>query len=107
MIDKNSIIYDSLSDEYHRNLQMQEQALNIINSSPKRSLQLVNRGKAQYYYLKYREGNKIQSLYIGEKSRSDVTEIKSAIAKRKKYVKILKELKVEEQWLVKTLQIRK
>ena len=106
-LDKNSIIYDSLSDEYRRNLQMQAQAKKIIASSPKGSIQSIKRGNKQYFYLKYRDGSKVRSLYLGEKSNPNIVVLIEQIEKRRKYQSVLNKLKAEEKWLEKAIKPEK
>ena len=105
MLNQNSIIYSSLMDEYRRNAQMQELSERIIEESPKGSMQRVERGSRSYYYLKYRDGAKVESSYLGLLDDNKAEEIRRQIEKRRKHEAILKDLKTEAKWLKRELHI--
>ena len=105
MLNQNSIIYGSLMDEYKRNKQMQELSKRIIEESPKGSIQRINRGSKSYYYLKYRDGAKVESKYLGALNEEEAEEICNQIEKRKKHEILLRKLKAEAKWLKRELCI--
>ena len=89
-----TVIYDTLKEEKQRNLEMQKTYVQEIESLPKGSIMTKTVSGKKYYYLKYRQGNKIKNDYIG-KDESVVAEILKEIEKRKYLQGVLKRLKLE------------
>ncbi|HOD93894.1 MAG TPA: hypothetical protein PL054_08470 [Clostridia bacterium] len=75
-------------------LVMKDRYIKQISSLPKGTLTVKKMGSGEYWYLKYREGKKIVTKYIGKIS-DKVVEIEKQIALRKTYERILKELEAE------------
>ena len=89
-----TVIYGMLQEEKQRNLQMQESYKKEIAGLRKGSISVKTVSGANYYYLKYRQGNKVKNDYIG-KDEKIVEEIKREIEKRKHLQGVLKRLKDE------------
>lgn len=75
-------------------LDLKDRYCSQISSLPKGTLTVKKLGGGEYWYLKYREGKKIITKYIGKISDS-VIEIEKQIALRKTLEKMLKELEAE------------
>lgn len=61
-----------------------------INASPKGTFRLRNIKGKLYYYLAYREGNKVKTKYYGKKAPKDLRE---GIAQRQNLIKKLSKIK--------------
>ena len=93
----NSVLKGVLEEELERNLQKQRVFSNELAKYPKGSLIVVKIHGDQYLYRKYRDGDKIASIYI-RPIKSD--EAKKAFEVRNKYIKLkqdIKDLKIEEK----------
>lgn len=100
-----SILKGVLEEELERNLQKQRVFSNEFSKFPKGSLVIVNIHGDQYLYRKYRDGNKVRSIYIGPIGSEDVL---NAYKEREKYIKLkqdIKDLKDEEIRLRKAIRI--
>lgn len=89
-----TVIYNTLKEEKQRNLEMQQTYMQEIAELRKGSIyEKVISGKT-YYYLKYRQGDKVKNDYIG-KDEETAAEVKREIERRKYLIGILKRLKQE------------
>lgn len=88
--------------ESQRNLLMQQDYQNKINLLPKGTIIRKRVGNNEYYYLKYRNGNKIVTDYIG-RDQNKVDEIRIEVEKRKHFEKMLSELKKENKLIAKLI----
>ena len=101
----NSILKGVLEEELERNIQKQRVFSNELKKYPKGSLVIVKIHDNQYVYRKYRDGNKIISIYIGPKESEDALK---AFENRNKYINLkrdLKDLKEEEKKLRKAIKV--
>ena len=89
-----TVIYGMLREEKQRNLEMQEAYKSEIESLRKGSISVKKISGKSYYYLKYRQGNKVKNDYIG-KDKLIVEDIKREIEQRKYLQKVLKRLRIE------------
>ena len=100
-----SVLKGVLEEELERNLQKQRVFSNELAKYPKGSLVVVKVHGDQYLYRKYRDDNKIVSIYVGPVKRE---EAKKAYADRDKYIKLkqgIRDLKEEEKKLRKAIEI--
>lgn len=65
-----------------------------MGSLPKGTLSVKKIGNNEYYYLKYRNGKKVVSDYVG-KEHNKIDEIRLQLERRKQIEEILKELSKE------------
>jgi len=86
--------------EAQRNLLMQQQYETKINQLPKGTIMIKKVGKHEYYYLKYRDGKKTVTDYLG-RDREKIEEVKGQIEKRKHFERMLAELKKEKEVIKK------
>ena len=99
-----SVVYGVLQDELDRNRRMQASYRKEINQLPKGSLYLRKIKLHQYYYLNYREDDKVISKYLGTCEAVEVEGLKQQITKRRHYEVLLKKLGKEETMLMKALR---
>ena len=100
-----SVLKGVLEEELERNLQKQKVFSNELAKYPKGSLVAVKVHGDRYLYRKYRDGEKIISVYVAP-ANSD--EAKKAYSDRDRYVKLkqdIKDLKEEEKKLRKAIAI--
>ena len=101
----NSVLKGVLEEELERNLQKQRVFSKELTKYPKGSLVVVKVHGDQYLYRKYRDGDRVVSIYIGPVSS---IEAKKAYEDRNKYIKLkqdIKDLKLEEKKLRKVVEI--
>lgn len=104
-IDMDSVLKGVLEEELERNLQKQRVFSNELAKYPKGSLVVVKVHGDQYLYRKFRDGNRIVSIYVGPVKSN---EAKKAYEDRDKYIKLrqdIKDLKEEEKRLRKAVEI--
>ena len=101
---KSTVIRGVLEEELERNGRMKKRYLDEIEQLPKGSVMLRKIGNQEYFYLKYRENNKVISKYIGQKTEIDIKEIKEKILKRKHIEGVIKNLSLEEKEILKALR---
>ena len=89
-----TVIYGVLKEEKERNLLMQVTYKHEIESLRKGSIITKKVSGKSYYYLKYRDGNKVKDEYIGP-DKAKMEEIALEIARRKHLQGVLKRLKAE------------
>lgn len=95
-----NLIIDTIIKEKIRIEYMLEHYRNIINDLPKGSLSEVNKNGQKYYYLKYREGKKVITKYLGK----DMGDMPSLIEKRKHTEAMIKSLENELRIAEKALE---
>ncbi len=93
------LITSIVKEEYERNQKMIDEYENLITELPKGTL-VVRKG---YYYLKYREGEKVFDKYVG-KDEGVILELKNKIALRKHCLEVLCKIKKENKAIQKILE---
>ncbi len=89
-----------IEKEEKRNKIMIERYSEELDSLPKGILKPKNINGKIYYYLVFRDGNKIISKYIG-KDEEKITLIKEQLSRRKQIQEILKKLSKEKNQIQK------
>ncbi len=89
-----------IEKEDNRNRIMIEKYSEELNSLPKGVLKPKNINGKIYYYLIFRDGNKIISKYIG-KDEEKINNIKEQLSRRKQIQEILKKLSKEKEQIQK------
>ena len=100
-----SVLKGVLEEELERNLQKQRVFSDELIKHPKGSLVIVKVHGDKYLYRKYRDGEKIVSVYIAP---TDSELAREAYEERDKYIKLkqdIKDLKEEEKRLRKSIEI--
>lgn len=98
-----TVIYGMLKEEKQRNLEMQEAYKHEIEALRKGSISEKTISGQTYYYLKYRQGDKVKNDYIG-KDKNIVEEIRHEVEKRKHLQGVVKRLKTEYQQISKIVK---
>jgi len=98
-----TVVYGMLQEEKQRNLEMQEACQGEIYSLPKGSIVVKNISGNSYYYLKYRQNDKIKTDYIG-KDENAADSVKRGIEKRKHLQGVLKRLRLEYKQICKIVK---
>ena len=101
----NTVIYGVLEEEKQRNLERQEITRQEIESLRKGTIVLRNISGKEYYYLRYRKGNKIKNDYIGKVcNKEKLDNIKYELEKRKYLLEVLRKLKLEYKQISKIVK---
>lgn len=89
-----------IEKELERNEKMIKEYEVELSKLPKGKLTIKKINSRSYYYLKFREGEKIITKYVG-KDNIDLTELYDQLDKRKHIEEMLKQLKSERKELEK------
>ena len=92
-----SVVLDAIKENLERNLYMQELYSKNMQSLRKGSLTVKNINGNEYYYLLYRDGEKVKTEYIGIKGKTDLKNIKKELKDRENYRTQILQLKKEER----------
>lgn len=95
-----SVLSLLIEKEECRNRNMISKYSKELASLPKGSINTKNKNGKNYYYLVFRDGQKVISRYIG-KDENQVAEIKEQLARRKQVQEILKKLEQERKQILK------
>ena len=95
-----NMIIDTILKEKIRIEYMLKRYCDMLEELPKGSLSESNKNGQKYYYLKYREGKKVVSKYLGK----DAGNIPSLIEKRKHTETMIKSLENELKIANKALE---
>lgn len=95
-----SMLASIVAKEEMRNKNMILQYTKELDELPKGSIRAKNVKGKIYYYLNYRDGDKVISKYIG-KDEEKLQDLRKQIERRIQIEKILKELKAERKEIVK------
>lgn len=95
-----SVLEDILEEEYERSARLIRLMEEEIASLPKGSVRTRRIGSRDYYYLNYREGDKVRSDYI---QISAVEEVRGKIARRKELQAALKEQRTSQRQIERAL----
>lgn len=95
-----SVLEDILEEEYERSARLIRLMEEEIASLPKGSVRTRRIGSRDYYYLNYREGDKVRSDYI---QMSAVEEVRGKIARRKELQAALKEQRTSQRQIERAL----
>ncbi len=95
-----NMIIDTILKEKTRIEYMLGRYRKIINELPKGSLSETNKNGQKYYYLKYRDGKRVVSKYLGK----DAGDMATLIEKRKHTEAMIKSLENELRIAEKALE---
>ena len=98
-----NIIKDSLKEELDRNRRAQHAYLAEHSQLPRGSVTNRKRGDRTYTYLKYREGDKVRTDYVGIAEQVE-SEIREQVDQRKELEAAIQRLKHEERFIKKALR---
>jgi hypothetical protein len=92
-----------LSEEKERNLNMQKNYSEEISALPRGSVTVKKIGNKKYCYLKYRQGEKFVSEYMGN-AHENAEHLLKLVEKRRHFEKMLRELKAEYKMICKVVK---
>lgn len=95
-----SVLENVLEEEYGRSLRLSQAMENELSSLPKGSIRERKIGEREYYYLNYREGDKVKSDYI---QADAVDELSKKIDRRRELKAALKEQEHSRKQIVRAL----
>ncbi|NLZ90937.1 MAG: hypothetical protein GX918_03350 [Clostridiales bacterium] len=98
-----SIIKNVLMEEFERLERMEKSYRDKVNKLPKGALIVKNINNRQYNYLVYRENQKVIQKYL-KLSDKEIEELKKKIEQRRKFEKILREIKKDYQIIKRALK---
>jgi len=86
-----AVLKEMFKEEKERLIKMKKFYMDKIMELPKGSIVFKKRGDKKYPYLIYRTGKKIKTDYL-KLNNDELKELKLNTNKRKKYLKLLKEI---------------
>jgi hypothetical protein len=95
-----SVIKSVIQEELERSVELQDFYSQAIEKLPKGSIVKKLIRNNTYFYLKFRNGNKVHMKYLG-KPGDEITKLEKQISERRAHEKTLKELKSEYKILLK------
>jgi hypothetical protein len=98
-----NVIYEMLAEEKKRNIKMQQAYRSELEKLPKGTICKKIIGNKAYFYLKYRQGKKIISKYVGKDSEQ-ISILIEKIKKRKYLENVIRELRAEYRTLCKVVK---
>lgn len=98
-----NIIKETLAEELERNERSQRVYRREIDLLPRGSVCVRSRGGRQYCYLKYREGDKTVTKYVGAAPLFE-RELREKVARRKTLEESLRRLRREQAFIEKALR---
>lgn len=102
-MDDINIIKDTLKEELDRNARSQRAYELECKKLPRGSVTLRVRGKKEYCYLRYREGSRTVTQYMGSAEAVE-DGLRKQVARRKELESVIKRLKREESFIRKALR---
>lgn len=101
------VIRGVLREELENSLRMQEKYREALIQMPRGSLIKKKRKENDYFYLAYRESpKKVKFSYLGKLSAKQIQEYQEKIEKRKRYNKLLRDLREQISYLQKVLHVK-
>ena len=99
MSEDREILLGQLKEIREKQTRLKEELLGI----PKGHVNVLYRNGKGYYYLTYRDGNKIRNDYLGPVGKTDLSNVFNDLKKREKHKASIRELKkVEKELKAKT-----
>ena len=86
-----TVLKDNLREELERSNLQERMALEVLEKSPKGYLIKKKINNKTYYYIQWRENNKIKSKYV---KKDQEQETKVLFAQKKRNKKIIKDSKI-------------
>lgn len=96
-------IIKDIETRLQNNLDQQNSLNQKIALLPKGHINVLYRNNKGYYYLTYRDKDKIKNQYLGPVGKCDLSDIMNQLTQRDKLTKELKHLKEQEKELRKIL----
>lgn len=98
------MIREMLEEELDRNTRAQEAYAAERDRLPKGSVTVKRRGGKAYCYLKYRDGSRIVTDYVGTAPKVEA-ELRAAVARRKEIEASIRQLRDERSYIERALAL--
>lgn len=95
-----SILDEVLEEEYERSVRLTRLMEVELEALPKGSVRTRRLGSHEYYYLNYRDGDKVKSDYI---PASEVDDVRGKVERRREIKAALKEQERSRRQIVRAL----
>lgn len=102
-MDETNIIKDTLIEELDRSVRSRRAYELECEKLPRGSMTVRQRGNKKYCYLKFRDGSRTVTEYVGAAERVQ-DELCRQITQRKELESVIKRLKREERFIEKALR---
>ncbi|MBN2657729.1 MAG: hypothetical protein JXR86_11770 [Spirochaetales bacterium] len=100
-----SVIHDVIKEEYNRLNSLLDMYDRKISECARGSLSVKKRGGHSYYYLAYRENQKVKFVYVGKEGSPSVKDVSEQLEKRHRYEKMRKKSKENLEEVRKLLHV--
>ncbi|MEW6623785.1 MAG: hypothetical protein AB1420_11790 [Bacillota bacterium] len=97
------VIRGVLQEEFERQNRILQLYERKVEGLPKGNIAFKKINGRQYAYLQYREGRKVNSQYI---PNNDLPGLAAKVKERKKYEKMIEDIKKEIKFIQKALRIK-
>lgn len=99
-----NMIREMLEEELDRNARAQEAYEAERDRLPRGSVSVKRRGGKEYCYLKYRDGSRVVTDYVGVASKVE-PELRAAVARRKEIEASIRQLRDERKYIERALAL--
>ena len=99
-----NMIREMLEEELDRNSRAQEAYAAERDELPRGSVAVKLRGGKAYCYLKYRDGSRIVTDYVGTAAKVEA-DLRAAVARRKEIEATIRQLKDEQAYIERALAL--
>jgi len=99
-------VKDILKEELNYALELKKFYKENMRNLPKGSISKKKIKNRQYYYLQYRKAGKVKCDFLSKLSADEVKEIEEKVEKKKKYIKLLKQVEEKIIYLKKALSVK-
>lgn len=99
-----NIIKEMLEEELDRNARAQDAYAAERDRLPKGSVTVKRRGKRAYCYLKYRDGSRVVTDYIGPAELVE-EELRAKVSRRKEVEASMRQLREEQTYIERALAL--
>ncbi|MDR1486824.1 MAG: hypothetical protein LBT62_02345 [Deltaproteobacteria bacterium] len=100
-----NLVKDIWKEELQRSRDILEIKIKRLQGLPKGSIQPRNRRKGVYYYLYFREGKKVKSVYLGNDSEK-ISRVRERLAQRKSLEQSILRTKKDIRLLEKAMLLK-
>ena len=99
-----NMIREMLEEELDRNSRAQEAYAAERDRLPRGSVAVKRRGDKAYCYLKYRDGSRIVTDYVGTAGKVEA-DLRAAVARRKEVEAAIRQLRDEQAYIERALAL--
>lgn len=99
-----NMIREMLEEELDRNARAQKAYEAERDRLPRGSVTVKRRGAKEYCYLKYREGSRVVTDYVGIASKVE-SDLREAVGRRKEIEDTIRQLRDEQAYIERALAL--